>query len=93
MIGMTIGPWVGEGSLTIEGETYSVSYDIRFRVENKRHVFDGKASGLPNKVRGLPSPVRDRLPLTLADGKVVHVALIDPLTGAIAVNERMPGFG
>lgn len=86
-----MGPWIGDGSLTIEGGTYPVSYEIRFRLENRRHVFEGKVSGLPRSLIGSPSQ-SDRLELKLSDGRVVPVALW-PATGKIMVQVTMPNFG
>lgn len=88
---MSFGPWMGDGKLEIDGQAYPVSYEIRFRVERGRHVFEGVIEGLPTKFIGEP-PQDDRLALTLANGDIARVA-VWPATGKIVVNEPMPGFG
>lgn len=90
MAKIVVQNWQGEGALEIDGVEYPVTYRLRYESNGNVRSTTGILDGLPAKFLVSP-PQNDRLPLALANGDVVEVAVFGGDPCRVRVNSAMPG--
>jgi hypothetical protein len=83
--------WSGDGRLTVGEMDYPVSYELRYEGNSNMSSTVGHLRGLPASLLD-QLPQDDRLPLTLANGDTVGVAIFGGQPCRVRVNGAMPGL-